>query len=371
MRAIRMISTEIYEPCGTEIYLEEMDHQGYHLDAAGKFLFYFDRTEPRDMRYRVEYWKGELPDDLVALYRDCGWEYVAETQRNIHIFRAPADIDIPELHTDGEIEAQRYQFKKRRMIGLGIWTAAYMALILGFNAALGIQTLFTPGYAWRQCTFLTLFLALGMYQIVQAVRAYRHWKNLRTGRQEVRGNSKRYRRGVWLSYICVVLYVSILGVLIGDVLDSTHRHIANFVPLSQMSEQLDTQVLPYFTLEDLGRPDSKTWEQRSGVYLHQPLTRMQYAWWSQTDDENWRDGTYLELTYYDVRIPLTDRLLVESIHVEEAQRVQTGAFDTLYRYQDGVALYLTARLGRVVVDMDYTGDDPDRAEVLFYETFGR
>ncbi|HJC20972.1 MAG TPA: DUF2812 domain-containing protein, partial [Candidatus Butyricicoccus avicola] len=50
MRAIRMISTEIYEPCGTEIYLEEMDHQGYHLDAAGKFLFYFDRTEPRDMR---------------------------------------------------------------------------------------------------------------------------------------------------------------------------------------------------------------------------------------------------------------------------------------------------------------------------------
>ena len=125
MRAIRMISTEIYEPCGTEIYLEEMDHQGYHLDAAGKFLFYFDRTEPRDMRYRVEYWKGELPDDLVALYRDCGWEYVAETQRNIHIFRAPADIDIPELHTDGEIEAQRYQFKKRRMIGLGIWTAAY------------------------------------------------------------------------------------------------------------------------------------------------------------------------------------------------------------------------------------------------------
>ena len=96
MRAIRMISTEIYEPRGTEAYLEEMERKGYHLDAAGKLLFYFKRTEPQDMRYRVEYWQDELPDELIAQYKDCGWEYVAETQRHVYIFRAPSGTPLPE-----------------------------------------------------------------------------------------------------------------------------------------------------------------------------------------------------------------------------------------------------------------------------------
>ena len=38
MRAIRMISTEIYEPRGTEAYLEEMERKGYHL-AGRRFDF--------------------------------------------------------------------------------------------------------------------------------------------------------------------------------------------------------------------------------------------------------------------------------------------------------------------------------------------
>ena len=50
------------------------------------------------MRYRVEYWKGELPDDLVALYRDCGWEYVAKPS-GIFIFFVPQPISISPNYT--------------------------------------------------------------------------------------------------------------------------------------------------------------------------------------------------------------------------------------------------------------------------------
>ena len=96
MRAIRMISTEIYEPRGTEAYLEEMERKGYHLDAAGKLLFYFKRTEPQDMRYRVEYWQDELPDELIAQYNIPNGNFDTITGCKYSI---PSFLDIGKLYS--------------------------------------------------------------------------------------------------------------------------------------------------------------------------------------------------------------------------------------------------------------------------------
>ena len=136
MRAIRMISTEIYEPRGTEAYLEEMERKGYHLDAAGKLLFYFKRTEPQDMRYRVEYWQDELPDELIAQYKDCGWEYVAETQRT-SIFSEHRLAHRCPNHTIGNSAAISIAAICARRYGL-IWCWLSLCLLLSPDCVYGL-----------------------------------------------------------------------------------------------------------------------------------------------------------------------------------------------------------------------------------------
>lgn len=139
-----------------------------------------------------------------------------------------------------------------------------------------------------------------------------------------------------------------------------------WVPTTQMAAQLDAYDLPYFTLQDI-EPDGAVDGQSTGdIYTHEPLSRVLYLWESDAPD-----GARLELSYYDVRLPVTAPALAKSIRVDESKPVQTDAFDALYRYQRTETLSLTARLGRKVIDMSYTGNNPDKAETLFYETFGR
>ena len=160
MRVIRMISTEIYEPRGTEAYLEEMERKGYHLDAAGKLLFYFKRTGPQDMRYRVEYWKDELPDELIAQYKDCGWEYVAEIPRHVYIFRAPAGTPLPEPY-DWEQRRDQYRRYMRTAVWVNVLLAAIvLAIITGLCIWAGVEAYFDPkGSWWLTITTAALILA--------------------------------------------------------------------------------------------------------------------------------------------------------------------------------------------------------------------
>ena len=77
------------------------------------------------------------------------------------------------------------------------------------------------------------------------------------------------------------------------------------------------------------------------------------------------------MEYYDIRVPLIGSALLRYFRQDNMQPIETTAFDTLYRYSEGNYVHMTARLGRTVVRMGYTGNNPDKAESLFYDTFGR
>ena len=189
------------------------------------------------------------------------------------------------------------------------------------------------------------------------------------GKTEHTNSRRLYRMGCWLAILGVVVYLGALGAQFANLFRQSVHDPANFVPLTQMSEQLDAKDLSYFTLEDLGRSDGETWEQLSGVYLHQPLTRTQYSWYTMTPYAN--EEQRLRLDYYEVSLPLLDRALLASIRSDDMELTETDRFDTLYRDAEETYLRMTARLGRKVIDMSYTGNNPDKAETLFYETFGR
>ena len=358
----RIISNEIYDPCGAETYFEEMERKGLHLQYAGWRLLTFEKGEPREMRYRIAYWKDELPEDLVTLYADCGWEYVTMVKCSAHVFRAPASTDIPELHTDGEIEAQHYRCIRRTMIGTALMNILLLAFAFGALWQM-IGILFMPRYRWMLVEMMMLVLLTG-YSVFQSFRAWQYWKNLRRGRAK-RRSSTMYRVGSWMERAA---WLIVIGAQVINLAGIVHYKPENqvWVPITQMVVQMDAYDLPYFTLQDI-EPDGATDGQSTGdIYTHEPLSRVLYLWESDAPD-----GARLELSYYDARIPVTAPALASSIRVDESKPVQTDAFDALYRYQRADTLFLTARQGRVVVDMTYWGEHPDKAEALFYETFGR
>lgn len=78
----------------TEKYYSDMSEKGWELVKCGITLSRFQKTEPKKMRYRVEVVNlksledGHLPEEQIAVYEDCGWEYVI-SRGYLHIFRAP------------------------------------------------------------------------------------------------------------------------------------------------------------------------------------------------------------------------------------------------------------------------------------------
>ena len=86
----------------TEKYYSDMSEKGWELVNRGITLSRFQKTEPKKMRYRVEVVNlksledGHLPEEQIAVYEDCGWEYVI-SRGYLHIFRAPEGNDAPEL----------------------------------------------------------------------------------------------------------------------------------------------------------------------------------------------------------------------------------------------------------------------------------
>ena len=95
----------------TEKYYSDMAAKGWQLVKRGVTFSKFEKTEPKKMRYRVEVvapkmldGNGELPAEQVAVYEDCGWEYV-DCSGFIHVFRAPEGSDAPEFYLEPEQQA--------------------------------------------------------------------------------------------------------------------------------------------------------------------------------------------------------------------------------------------------------------------------
>lgn len=165
-------------------WLTEMAAQGWRFVKTNGFFYTFERCEPENVVYRLDYSglrKGDR-GDYYAMLRDYGWEYLQDIN-GFSYFRKPADGAAPEdleLFSDG---ASRIKMIKK-------FLAAKMPLVyLFFIAAILIS-------AERYCDVLKkllhgeslqsgevmilLVLAFMIFMLiftnVQSVRAYRRIK---------------------------------------------------------------------------------------------------------------------------------------------------------------------------------------------------
>lgn len=117
-----------------EKFYSDMAARGWFLEKRGAYFSRFRRGEPADMRYRIEVSAPRfleetcLPEEQVAVYEDCGWEYVTSCGM-IHVFSSPAGSDAPEFYADPAQQAATLKALRRGYI----WAWVPVTVMLLFN----------------------------------------------------------------------------------------------------------------------------------------------------------------------------------------------------------------------------------------------
>lgn len=179
----------------TEKYYSDLAAKGWELVKRGGIFSSFQKSEPKQMRYRVEVVApklledGNLPQEQIGVYQDCGWEYVTGC-RFIHIFRAPEGSDAPEFYLEPEQQAATLKCLRKDQIEsllfsvLNILVLAFLPMAGGF---------FTPDRwaaqmygAWIEESALVIALVLFLIwavsdRIWNAWRLNRLYKKLKNG----------------------------------------------------------------------------------------------------------------------------------------------------------------------------------------------
>lgn len=94
-----------------ERWLEDMARQGLHLRSVGwlRTIFTFERGEPAEVRYRIDFRLARTDAHYLQLFQDAGWERVDELL-GWQFWRAPAGSMLaPEIFTDVESMSRKYK----------------------------------------------------------------------------------------------------------------------------------------------------------------------------------------------------------------------------------------------------------------------
>ncbi len=83
----------------SESWYSDMADEGLHLKSFGRLHVKFEKGEPAQTRYRIDILYKKPSQEQLDVYKDCGWEFVANTGM-FYVFSSPEGSNAPELHTD-------------------------------------------------------------------------------------------------------------------------------------------------------------------------------------------------------------------------------------------------------------------------------
>ncbi len=143
-----------------EAWLREQHNMGWKLAKATLPCFYtFDRCEPEDVIYRLDFKNGEEDGDYYQMFRDYGWEYFEHMAGWLY-FRKPA----AEVETEAEGEIFSDGLSKVEMVKKIVYSRMLPLLLLFFCCVLpnlmnSLRGLF-PGFEFLGFFFGLMF---GLY----------------------------------------------------------------------------------------------------------------------------------------------------------------------------------------------------------------
>lgn len=338
---VTIIPISQYDAARQQAFLEDQAARGRFLRSYQGLFAWFDRGEPKAVRYRLEplRQKEAIPDlERRRVYAAMGWDYVTTISDVFHVWRCD-DPAAPELDTDPEVRAEGYSrllsLLRRGQYGVAGLFLLIIALVVWANAHNPGGWLPDQINSWQPwyiglpivtaCLFFSFDLFWWYWMVCRLVRT------LKAGIPAAQ--RAPYQLSRCLTAAAIVVFAAYLLAMAANLLQP------DSIPFCTEAEL--GKPVPHVAIADVGEPiaiDWKNWRTRE-------------QWWviQETGD------TRAQSRYYDVRFGLTAELLERQLR-EEEHMVALSEHSWLGERENGLQTLLV-RDGNRLLAVYYTGGE--------------
>ena len=258
----RVIPFESCDIPAIQSWLEDMAEKGLLFRECGMFFARFEKAEPRNMRYRLDFCDVvacDIPEEKKELYEQSGWNVVGDFKNDCVVI-CTDDPDAPEIYTDPEllIKPLKSIISKYR-----IYLAALCVMLLAALAHCGLPDAvrvirflcnITKPFFAAALILLALLIVEIIFGAARLIKLKAMARRIKNGADIPSGEKGAFRRVVGKVLIPLAIPITVAWtafmLLPGSTGDSTE-------------EITDFSALPFPTCEDFGWKCDK---QRSHAY---------------------------------------------------------------------------------------------------------
>lgn len=316
----RVIPFESCDIPAIQNWLEDMAEKGLFFKECGVFFAKFEKGEPKDMRYRLDFCDVvacDIPEEKKELYERSGWNVVGDFKNDCVVI-CTDDPDAPEIYTDCELLAKPL---KSIISKYRIYLAALCVMLLTALAHCGlpnaVRVIRFLGYIPKPffaavLILLALLAAEIIFGAARLIKLKAMAKRIKNGADIPNGEKGGFSRAVGKVLIPLAIPIIVAWaafVLLPDNAADSDAEITDF------------SALPFPTCEDLGW---KCDEQRSSAYgsdsVDSTIVNKRY-FLSQNGDVNFRTE------YVDMNSEHAAKLLSED-KIERLKQYDEASYNT-------------------------------------------
>ena len=316
----RVIPFESCDIPAIQSWLEDMAEKGLFFKECGVFFAKFEKGEPKDMRYRLDFCDVvacDIPEEKKELYERSGWNVVGDFKDDCVVI-CTENPDAPEIYTDCELLVKPL---KNIMLKYRIYVAALCVMLLTALVHCGLPD--SVGVIRFLCNITTPYLAAALVLIVllaaeiifgaaRLIKLKAMAKRIKNGADIPNGKKGGFSRAVGKVLIPLAIPITVAWAAFMLLPGSTGN---------STEEITDFSALPFPTCEDLGW---KCDEQRSSAYgsdsVDSPIVNKRY-FLSQNGDVNF------QTEYVDMNSEHAAKLLSED-KIEQLKQYDEASYNT-------------------------------------------
>lgn len=316
----RVIPFESCDIPAIQNWLEDMAEKGLFFKECGVFFAKFEKGEPKDMRYRLDFCDVvacDIPEEKKELYERSGWNVVGDFKNDCVVI-CTDDPDAPEIYTEPELLIKPLE---RIISKYRIYLAALCTMLLTALAHCGlpdaVRVIRFLGYIPKPffaAVLILLALLIGeiIFRAARLIRLKAMARRIKNGADIPSGEKGVFRRAVGTVLIPLAIPITVAWaafVLLPDNAADSDAEITDF------------SALPFPTCEDFGW---KCDNQRSHAYgsdsVDSTIVNKRY-FLSQNGDVNFRTE------YVDMNSEHAAKLLSED-KIERLKQYDEASYNT-------------------------------------------
>ncbi len=316
----RVIPFESCDIPAIQNWLEDMAEKGLFFKECGVFFAKFEKGEPKDMRYRLDFCDVvacDIPEEKKELYERSGWNVVGDFKNDCVVI-CTDDPDAPEIYTDCELLAKPL---KSIISKYRIYLAVLCVMLLTALAHCGLPNAvrvirflcnITTPYLAAALVLIVLLAAEIIFGAARLIKLKAMAKRIKNGADIPNGEKGGFSRAVGKVLIPLAIPIIVAWAAFVLLPDSA---------VNSDAEITDFSALPFPTCEDLGW---KYDEQRSSAYgsdsVDSTIVNKRY-FLSQNGDVNF------QTEYVDMNSEHAAKLLSED-KIERLKQYDEASYNT-------------------------------------------